>query len=112
MANQASIDRIVELLPEEANAAGWTEVRIARDIDAGNSNALILLQWWNYRAANTADWVDVSESGSSRAIGNIHKNAKDMAAYWQSIVDKEIAEQKLQDDQGRGRARMHRAVRV
>lgn len=112
MADQASIDAVIELLPEDALAAGWTESRVVGDLDAGNSKAMILLQWWNYRAANTADWVDITESGSTRALGNIHKQAKDMAAYWQSIVDREIAEQKLQDSTGRGRARMHRAVRV
>lgn len=112
MADQSMVDEVTELLPEGADAAGWTESRVAGELDDGKSKAVILLQWWNYRTATTFDWIDVAEAGSDRKLGDIHANAKAMAAYWQGIVDKETAALQLLEDEGRGRARMHRAVRV
>lgn len=37
---------------------------------------------WRRKAAETADLTDTSESGSTRALSKLHKNALDMAAIY------------------------------
>jgi len=37
---------------------------------------------WESKAASSATLVNVSESGSSRSLSDVHKNALAMAKYW------------------------------
>jgi Cdc6-like AAA superfamily ATPase len=47
---------------------------------------------WNEKAASYASLVNVSESGSSRNMGDLHKNALAMAKYYKGLADEEETE--------------------
>lgn len=103
----ALLDDVKELMPGDMPT--WTDERINQLITEGLSKAKILAQAWNAKAALTAELVDISESGSTRAMSTIYKNAMEMAKYWSDLAVKE-------DDNssagGKARSRTHRAVRV
>lgn len=46
----------------------------------------ILAEAWTRRAAETANLVSTSESGSSRSLDQVHKNALSMAKYYGDLV--------------------------
>lgn len=111
MADQALIDEVKELLPADAAGQGWDDARIGNDLDAGKTKAAILAHYWDYRASYTATLVSVSESGSSRDLSTIHKNAVALAKYWHDMVAAET--QAPVDELGvRRRVAFHRATRV
>lgn len=47
---------------------------------------------WNEKAASLAALVNTSESGSSRNMGDLHKNALAMAKYFKGLADEHEAE--------------------
>lgn len=53
---------------------------------AGGLNQAVAVVW-REKAAATADLVTVSESGSSRSMGDLHKNALSMAAYYDKMAE-------------------------
>lgn len=112
MAEQFAIDEIKNLLPSSALAADtWSDAQIAARIDAGLTNAQIMVSFWRYQSAQTAELVTVSESGSTRDIGSIHKNALEQLKYWEDQVkkDKDEAEAEVNN---RRRIAFRKAVRV
>jgi hypothetical protein len=44
---------------------------------------------WAEKAAATASLVDVSESGSSRSLGDVYKNALAMSQHFKGLADAE-----------------------
>lgn len=87
MATDAQITDVQRLLgPDASDENGWSREAIADLIDSGKTNNEIALAWWEQRAASTADYVDISESGSSRALSKIHSNAVDFAAQYRKII--------------------------
>ena len=101
------LDDVKELMPP--GLEGWSDSRIQILIDEGNSKAKILSQAWNIQATKTSTLVDVSESGSTRSISTIHKNAVEMAKYW---ADQAAKEDDNSADGNKSRSRTHKAVRV
>lgn len=59
---------------------------------------------WRTKAANYAELVNVSESGSSRSLGDLQKNALSMAAQFDAKLAEVVAE-------GRRRSRTRAIVR-
>jgi len=47
---------------------------------------------WTEKAADLATLVNVSESGSSRQMGDAHKNALAMAKYFKALGDEDVIE--------------------
>lgn len=47
---------------------------------------------WESKAASSAQLVNVSESGSSRSLSDVHKNALTMAKYWRDQASDESPE--------------------
>jgi hypothetical protein len=47
---------------------------------------------WNEQAASLAKLVNTSESGSSRSLGDAHKNALAMAKYFKGLADEAASE--------------------
>lgn len=45
---------------------------------------------WNVKAADLALLVNTSESGSSRSLGDAHKNALNMAKHFKGLADAEV----------------------
>lgn len=106
MADAGEVAGIAELIPDDSREK-WNDAKIAQMLDAGNSKAKIMVQFWNGAAANTASFVSVMESGSSRDLSSIHKQALDMAKYWQGILDAEDKAEQLQ----KPGIRIHQIVR-
>lgn len=92
MATEDAIREVTEMLGADAGSSGWTPERIGADLDAGKTPNKIALMWWGYRAANTTSLVNVSESGSSRSLGDIHAHAMSMWKMYQDLVAKEEEE--------------------
>lgn len=93
MATEREVQEVKDLLPKDAAASGWDEQRINADLDAGLSKNRIAFQFWGNRAANTFTLTAVSESGSSRTLSEIHRNAVAMRDTYQKLVDKEEEEE-------------------
>jgi len=88
----ADIEQIMAvqaLLGPDAELGGWTEVEINAALDAGRSANYIAARWWAQRAADTAHLIDISESGTSRQLSAIHRNAKEMAATYRALAAEE-----------------------
>lgn len=83
MASAASIQELRDLIAEPDDTNGWTDARLgeildARDEDVQSSAGHV----WTVKASTYAGMVDVSESGSSRKLGDLHRQAMAMAALF------------------------------
>jgi hypothetical protein len=65
----------------------YTEIELGALIDSLTLNGAAA-QLWRETASATTQLVDVSESGSSRKMSDVHRNALSMAGYYQGLVDK------------------------
>lgn len=81
MATPADIEEIRRLT---GNAEGYTDEQIGAMIDGGMTLNQIAYRIWNEVAASAATLVDTSESGSSRKLSDLHKNALTMAAMFKN----------------------------
>lgn len=89
MATLEQIEAAKYKLPADAEEYGWDDGRIAALIDAQVTGNAFLLAYWEKVASDTAGYVDMSESGSSRSLSQIHKNAVSMAKIYRDLVAKE-----------------------
>lgn len=89
MATQEEVDAFKELLPPDFASYGWDDTYIGTLIDAGMTENGMLLKYWEKVSASTSDYVDMSESGSSRSLSQIHKNAMALAKMYRDLLDKE-----------------------
>lgn len=113
MADANVVGQVLDLLPTEAKIGEtpWDQERVTVLLDQGNSVNQLMSRFWNAKAAETAAYIDVSESGSSRSLGTVHENAVRMARYWDDKVkaDKDEADEAATT---RGGVVLHRARRV
>lgn len=110
MAEQASIDNVKELSPSDVGTWGYDDAKIGVLLDSGLTVNKVLARIWNAQAARTVNFVDVSESGSSRSISTIHSNAVRMAAYFDEKVAAE--DRPTTEAAARGRVVSYTATRV
>ena len=89
MADIEQIKQVQKLLGPDAEPGGWTEVEINAALDAGRSANYIAARWWAQRTADTAHLMDISESGTSRQLSAIHRNAKEMTATYRALAAEE-----------------------
>jgi hypothetical protein len=61
-------------------ADGYTDEALSLMLSNGMTENQIAYRIWNEIAASSASLVDTSESGSSRKLSDLHKNALTMAA--------------------------------
>ncbi len=110
MATEADIAYVTENISKEAAELGWDQTRITNVLDSGVSPVGAIRNFWQYRVAQTVNFVDVSESGSSRSLSTIHKNALSLLDYW----DKRLKDDEAVDPEEttRGRIAFHKATRV
>jgi len=103
----AVIDDIKEKMPSGLDS--WTDEYILDLIGQNLTPNRILNRAWLAKASAASEMVDISESGSSRNMSTIYRNALEMAQYYGTLADKE-------DDTGssgnKSRSRTHKAVRV
>jgi hypothetical protein len=90
MADPTEVAAVLALLGPYATAEGWTEERVGALLDAGLTPNQIARDFWIQRSASTATMVDMSESGSSRKLSDINKNALAMAKMFRDAADDEI----------------------
>ncbi|QFG08158.1 hypothetical protein SEA_OTTERSTEDTS21_18 [Gordonia phage OtterstedtS21] len=102
----ALIDDVKAALP--GDMPNWTDQYIEEQIADGKTLAGMLASAWQQKATKLYALVDVAESGSSRNMSGVYKNALELARYWKEIADKEEDRATV----GRPRSRVHKAVRV
>lgn len=64
---------------------GISDANLMQKIDAGGIASTVA--WiYNLRAAKYSRLVNVSESGSSRSLGDLYKNAMSLGKYWEGVA--------------------------
>lgn len=108
MADATAIMEVQDNLPPDS---GWDEAKIGAYLDKPLSVKRTVLAFWTSRAAQSANFVNISESGSSRDLATIHKNAVAMVDWWQKAAE---VEETPTDQNGEtvGRIQFHKATRV
>jgi Cdc6-like AAA superfamily ATPase len=76
-ADQIAAFRLLISAPD--NEDPYTDEVLSDRIDAATSSEALAAQIWREKAAEYAQLVSVSESGSSRQLSDLHKNALEMA---------------------------------
>jgi hypothetical protein len=67
------------LIDEAADALPYDDISLTNRLDAASSPQALGREIWLEKAAKFASLVNVSESGSSRSMSDLHKNAIAMA---------------------------------
>jgi hypothetical protein len=78
-------NRLREYINEPNDSDGWTDTRLDGYIDDATNlfNAAALI--WGVKAATYAGLVDVSESGSSRSLSGLLKQAQAMRTQYKEM---------------------------
>lgn len=108
MATQEEIEAVLELLGEDYNDNGFDANRVEEFLEAGQSPNQIAAKYWEKIYTNTANFIDISESGSSRSLSAVTRNAKDLAALFRGRAEAEVPTAAS----GRTGIRSHRMRRV
>jgi hypothetical protein len=82
MATAEQIAELRELAAELDDENGWTDDRLGDIIDSSVSVNQAASRVWYRKASALAGLVDVSESGSSRKLSDLHKNALAMGSLY------------------------------
>lgn len=89
MASLEDIATLRELINEPDDSNGWTDERLGGLLDSGLTLNGAAGRAWVLKAGQYSTLVDVAESGSSRKLGDMHKNALAMAARYQALEEAE-----------------------
>lgn len=79
MSTMATTSEIDLLRADTDGAIEYTDEQLGEILVAEGTHAMAARRIWRTKAATTASMVDVTESGSSRALGALHKQALTMA---------------------------------
>jgi hypothetical protein len=104
-----TLEDVKNNLPPDAVGEGWDDVKITGLVETGDSLARIMMTYWSGRAAAYSKFVTVSESGSTRSLSDVHKQALDMLKYW---TDRANREEGIVDDPRLRSIRFGRMKRV
>jgi hypothetical protein len=83
----ATLTDITNLRRITNGAEGYTDQQLNEMFDSGMTERQIAYRIWNEIAASSAVLVDVSESGSTRKLGDLHRQALSMAAAYAPSAD-------------------------
>lgn len=86
MASPEDIERLRRLVGESVDAEPWTDLVLAAIIDDTPDLNTAALEVWEAKAAAAASFVDVTESGSSRRMSQMHDQALKMAAHYRGLL--------------------------
>ena len=102
MATPAEVARLRLLIgdPTEEEVSDYT-IEITLDAMGGNTNRAAS-ELWSIRAAQFSSLVNTTESGSTRNLGDLYKNAMAMKMHYDSLGVEGVT---------RGRTRIGRIVR-
>jgi hypothetical protein len=84
MADENQIAELRLLVGEPDDSNGWTDEQLAAAIDVTGTLEGAAARVWSSKAATFSQLVDVSESGSSRKLSDLHKNALTMAERYRN----------------------------
>lgn len=82
MATAEQVATLREMVGEPDDTNGWTDEKLGNLIDELVTLDAAASQIWFRKASGYAALVDVSESGSSRKLSDLHKNALAMGAFY------------------------------
>lgn len=80
MATAEAIATFRLLIDEQEDKLPYTDAVLSARLDSASSPQALAGEIWREKAAAYASLVTVSESGSSRNLSDLHKNALAMAA--------------------------------
>lgn len=85
----ATIAEIAQLRPliNDPDAVAYSDEELSAAIDAAGGVDGAAADIWTQKAAAAATLVNVSESGSSRSLGDLQKNALAMAKQFRDKAD-------------------------
>lgn len=90
MASEADIAEVRSNINDDSDEPMFDDEYISAKIDElGVPNASAAL--WRAKAAEYSELVDTSEGGASRALGDLHKNALNMAKTFDTVGAAEVA---------------------
>lgn len=92
MASPEDIATLRDLVAEPDDTNGWTDAKLGALLDTPMTINASASHVWSVKAAELATLVDVAESGSSRKLGDLYKNAKEMAAHFKALDDEDVGE--------------------
>ena len=90
MASPEDIAKLRLLIGEPDDSNGWTDEKLADIIDASSSLNDAASKVWVSKAGTYSSLVDVSESGSSRKLSDMHRNALTMAEYFKDAEEASV----------------------
>ena len=73
------------LIDEQTDKEPYTDAALSARLDAAASTQGLAADIWREKAAAFAALVNVSESGSSRSLGDLQKNALTMADMFTKV---------------------------
>jgi len=82
MASEEQIAILRRMTGEMTDAEPFDDAYLATVIDAASSMDLAALAIWEQKAASSASMVDMTESGSSRRLSQVHDQNLKMVAYY------------------------------
>jgi hypothetical protein len=107
MATAAEVLRLRRMI-DEPSTDTYSDSDLSTFLDASENIDLAAADLWLEKAASLARLVNVSESGSSRSLSDLHKNALLMASNFSSSGRTEIAEE---EETASSRTRVNSIVR-
>lgn len=93
MATVEDIELLREYVGELTDTNGWTDERLDKFADRADTLLFAAADVWAVKAGEYAGLVNVSESGSSRSLSDLLKQAKEMEAYYRAraVADGAVA---------------------
>jgi hypothetical protein len=85
MATQDDVDALHRAADIPANDSTYPDSFLSVLIDQQGSVSAAAAAVWRYKAATMAAMVDTTESGSSRKLSDLHKNALEMAGSFDQV---------------------------
>lgn len=103
----ATADEVVQLrsLVAEPDETTFTDAELSDIFDGAASMNAAAADIWRRKAARSASLVNVAESGSSRSLGDLTKQALTMAEQFSALQEQESAGNNI------GGVRINRIVR-
>jgi hypothetical protein len=106
MATEAQVSRLRRMI-DEASTDTYSDSDLSSIIDISENLELAASDIWMEKAASLARLVNVSESGSSRSLSDLHKNALLMSSNYSSAGRADI----VQEEAAVSRTRVNSIVR-
>lgn len=78
-----------DYINESDDTNGWTEGKLTSYLTKYSTLYRAAAAVWSVKASGYAELVNVSESGSSRSLGDLFERAQRMASYYKGLADNE-----------------------